>query len=318
MVGRSIFRNFVKYNPKYLESKNILIPDRTELDLCNFSETEKWFKFNKPDVVIMAAAKVGGIIANYEKPYDFILNNLKIQTNLIELSYKYKIKKLIFLGSSCIYPKFAEQPIKEESLLTGELEKTNEFYSIAKIAGIKLCQSLSLQHGFKTICLMPTNLYGPNDNYNITNSHVMASLIQKFFLAKEQGLKNVTCWGTGNVLREFLYVDDLADACNFLVKNFNSVIRNSAKSDGSNFCLLNVGSGEEITIKRLALKIASIVEYKGEIHWDKSKPDGTPRKKLDIQKLTNLNWKSKTNIDDGIKLTLDYFKRERAQNILRI
>ena len=317
MVGSAVLRRLCSMDK--INKKNILTPKRKELDLSNYSDLEQWFKINNPTVVILAAAKVGGINANSTKPYEFILENLKIQTNIIELAWKYGVKKLLFLGSSCIYPKLCPQPIKEEYLLNGELEKTNEFYAIAKIAGIKLCESLRIEHGFNSICLMPTNLYGRGDYYNTEYGHVLPSLIKKFYDAKKNNFKKVTCWGTGKALREFLFVDDLADACIYTLENWEPNQENYLKNkDGKVLTWLNVGSPFEISIKRLASKISKYMRYEGEIIWDKSKPDGTPRKKLDNSKITNLGWSAKTNLDKGIKLTIKYFENELQNNILRI
>ena len=316
MVGSSIYRCLSKNKENSKKNIDFLIPRKKDLDLTNYSQVNDWFFKFRPDVVIIAAAKVGGIYANSKFPYDFILQNLRIQNNLIEISFKYKIKKLLFLGSSCIYPKFANQPIEEESLLTGALEETNEFYAIAKIAGIKLCQSLQIQHGFNCICLMPTNLYGPGDNYHSLNNHVLPSLI-KVHLAKVEKSKTVTCWGSGNVLREFLFVEDLADACIFLLNNWDQTIFNSLKdSSGNPLYWLNVGSDYEISIKDLAEKISKIIGFDGEILWDISKPDGTPRKKLNTKRLENLGWKAQTDLDKGITFTVeDYLKNFRDNNI---
>ena len=304
MVGSAI-HNLLKVKGY----ENILVASRKDLDLRTFSEVEKWFQSNKPDVVIIAAAKVGGIMANFKYPAEFILDNLKIQTNIIEIAYKFQVKKLLFLGSSCIYPKFAEQPIKEESLLSGFLEPTNEFYALAKITGIKLCNALRKQYGFDAISLMPTNLYGPGDNYSLENGHVIPALIKKFHLAKISK-KSVLCWGSGNPMREFLHVNDLANAILFVLENIQ--IKNNdifLDSNGESLSFLNVGSGEEISIKELAKKISSVVDFRGDILWDKSKPDGTPRKLLDISRIQKLGWKSKINLEDGLKVTYDDFKK---------
>ena len=242
-------------------------------------------------------------------PAEFILDNLKIQTNIIEIAYKFQVKKLLFLGSSCIYPKFAEQPIKEESLLSGFLEPTNEFYALAKITGIKLCNALRKQYGFDAISLMPTNLYGPGDNYSLENGHVIPTLIKKFHLAKISK-KSVLCWGSGNPMREFLHVNDLANAILFVLENIDTNNNDiCVGSNGELLSFLNVGSGEEISIKELAKKISSVVDFRGDILWDKSKPDGTPRKLLDISRIQKLGWKSKINLEDGLKVTYDDFKK---------
>ena len=319
MVGSAIYRVFFNKKNKEKFDQNIFFtPTRKELDLTNFSEVEKWFKNNKPNIVIIAAAKVGGIYANKTYPYQFILENLKIQTNLIEISKNYGVEKLLFLGSSCIYPKFASQPIKEEELLTGSLESTNEFYALAKIAGIKLCEALNIQYRFNSICLMPTNLYGPRDNYHPLNSHVLPALIKRIFDAVESNSESITCWGTGNPLREFLYVDDLAEACLFLLENWNPHNKDAPKDKyGSPLYLLNVGSKYEISIKDLAIKISEYLGYEGKILWDKSKPDGTPRKKLDTSILQKLGWEASTNLDTGILKTINSYKSELLNNKIR-
>ncbi len=317
MVGSAIKKELTKEG--FYNSSEILTPTKKELDLTDFQAVNKWFKTNKPTIVIIAAAKVGGILANSKFPYDFILQNLKIQTNLIEISFLNNVKKLLFLGSSCIYPKFSKQPIREDYLMTDSLEKTNEFYAIAKIAGIKLCQSLMIQNKFNAICLMPTNLYGPRDNYHPKNSHVIPSLIRKFHEAKIFNQKNVTCWGTGSPLREFLYVQDLAKACLFLLKNWNPIsdIKKQTANKEENICWINVGSQYEISIKELAEKISDICGFEGKILWDNSKPDGTPRKKLDITNINSLGWFPEISLDKGLKLTLDAYIKEKRSNELR-
>ncbi len=311
MVGSSIKRTLIKkvYGNKNFEGK-LLESNRNELNLLNFSDVMSWFSLNRPNIVIIAAAKVGGINANDSEPYEFIYENLAIQTNLIEASKQYGVKKLLFLGSSCIYPKMSKQPIKEEYLLESKLEQTNQWYAIAKIAGLKLCEALNKQYGLNFISLMPCNLYGYGDNYNLKTSHVIPALINKFYSAKIKGKEIVTCWGTGKPFREFLYVDDLAEACLFCLKNWDITSKN-APLDSSNKRLswLNVGSGSEITIKKLAEKIADLVEYKGKILWDKNMPDGTPRKLLDITKIKELGWEPKINIDEGLKLAFNDYKK---------
>ena len=306
MAGSAIIRMLETYGYG-LKNNNgeILKPNRKELDLLNFSEVSNWFKINNPTVVIIAAAKVGGIFANANQPTDFLLDNLKIQNNIIESAFKHGVKRLLFLGSSCIYPKFSEQPIKEEYLLNGILEPTNEWYAIAKIAGIKLCQALRKQYGFDAISLMPTNLYGPKDNYHPTNSHVMASLIRKFCEAKKVGSKSVTCWGTGKPLREFMHVDDLGKSVVYALENWDPHDE-KAPSDinGEPLTYLNVGTGIDISIEDLAKKISQIVDFKGDIIWDKSKPDGTPKKQLNINKFQSLGWRPTIKLDDGIKRTV--------------
>ena len=274
---------------------NLLTASRDVLDLLDVQAVQRWFADNKPDVVVLAAAKVGGIHANDTYPADFLLENLKIQTNVIETAWKSGVKRLLFLGSSCIYPKFAEQPIKEESLFTGALEPTNEWYAIAKIAGIKLCESLRKQYGFDAISLMPTNLYGPGDNFHPENSHVLPALIRRFYEAKESGAESVTCWGTGSPMREFLHVDDLGEACVFALENWQP------SSDELQY--LNVGTGIDLTIKKLAESVAEAIGFEGEIIWDHSKHDGTPKKQLSVVNLKNLGWSSSISLEIGLKDT---------------
>ena len=313
MVGSAILRTLKKRG-----YTNLLCPNRKELDLSNFFMVQEWFKKNKPDVVILAAAKVGGIYANNNFTADFILENLKIQTNVIENAWKYNIKRFLFLGSSCIYPKLAPQPLKEEYLLTGALEKTNESYAIAKVAGIKLCTALKQQYGFDAISLMPTNLYGKGDNYHSSNSHVLPSMISKFYNAKIKGSKKVDCWGTGSPKREFLFVDDLAEASIFILENI-STDNESLYDNLGNFCgILNVGVGSDISIKELAKLTSSIIGYEGEIVWDSSKPDGTPRKLLDVSKLNKLGWSAKTTLKKGIEITLNSYIEELKTKRVRI
>ncbi len=297
---------------------NLLTPRKKDLDLTNFEEVKNWFSKNKPSIVILCAAKVGGILANYKYPGDFILENLKIQNNVIELSWRNNIKKFIFLGSSCIYPKFANQPIKEESLLTGKLEDTNRAYAIAKISGIELCESLRKQYGFNAISLMPTNLYGPGDNYLLNKSHVLPSLVRKFVIAKKTSQKEVTCWGTGSPLREFLYSDDLGNAIVKLMKTLDTKIEKFAGNKiYDSAAIFNVGSGFEVTIKELAKKIAKLTEFEGQIKWDTSKPDGTPRKILDISKIRSTGWEPKINLEEGLKLVVKDFQINHLADCLR-
>lgn len=281
---------------------NLLTASRLELNLEDCSAVQRWFAKHQPKVVILAAAKVGGIHANQTYPADFLLRNLKIQTNLIETAKEAGIKRLLFLGSSCIYPKFAEQPIKEESLLTGFLEPTNEWYAIAKITGIKLCQALRLQHGFDAISLMPTNLYGPGDNYHPSNSHVIPAMIRRFHDAKEHGHASVMCWGTGTPLREFLHVDDLGEACVFALERW--------QPSPAELQFLNVGTGKDITIRELAQAVSSAINYEGTIKWDTSKADGTPKKQLDVTKLTALGWRAQIPLADGLASTVALFREE--------
>ena len=309
MVGSAICRmlKVYGYGSSQFEGK-LLTPTRKELNLIDKESVRSWFSENRPTVVIIAAAKVGGIYANSNYPADFLLDNLNIEINLIETSWQFGIKRLLFLGSSCIYPKFASQPISEESFMTGELEPTNEPYAIAKIAGIKLCEALRKQHGFDAISLMPTNLYGPGDNYHPTNSHVFASLIKKFCEAKVNESDQVICWGTGKALREFLHVDDLAKAVIFALENWDPL--SSKVPIGANnkpLNILNVGTGKDISIFDLAHKISREVGYKGEIIWDTSKPDGTPRKLLDTEKLNKMGWEPEIDLNRGINLTIEEF-----------
>ena len=307
MVGSAVCRALKRNG--YL---NIISPKREELDLLNFAALENWFKKVQPEVVILSAAKVGGIYANEKYPADFILENLKIQTNIIDLSWKNGVNKFLFLGSSCIYPKFASQPIKEEELLRGPLEKTNEYYAIAKISGIKLCEALNKQYGFNAISLMPTNIYGPGDNYHSTNSHVLASFIKRFHTAFIRNEKEVICWGTGSPYREFLHVDDLADACIFVIENWDIKNKLAAPRDvnGDLLTFLNVGTGRDISIKELALMISKLVGFKGNISWDLSKPDGTPKKLLDISRLKKMGWTSNISLKRGLISTIDEYKKQ--------
>lgn len=291
MVGSAIYNRL-----KELGYNNLVVRTSSELDLRNQQAVADFFKSEKPDYVFLAAAKVGGIVANNTYRADFIYENLAIQNNVIHESHQNDVKKLMFLGSSCIYPKMATQPLKEEYLLTGRLEPTNEPYAIAKIAGIKMCESYRRQYGANYISVMPTNLYGYNDNYHPENSHVLPALIRRFHEAKEKGLSEVTIWGTGTPLREFLFSSDLADACVFLMQNYNEEE------------FVNIGIGEDISIKHLAFLIKDIVGFEGEINFDTSKPDGTPRKLMDVSKLHSLGWKHKIPLEEGIKLAYEDFK----------
>ncbi|RWX50953.1 GDP-L-fucose synthase [Candidatus Electrothrix marina] len=273
----------------------ILTRTHAELDLTDQAAVRAFFADNQPDYVFLSAAKVGGIHANDSLPADFIRDNLLIQTNIIDAAHQCGSKKLLFLGSSCIYPKFAPQPMQEEHLLTGELEPTNEWYAVAKIAGIKMCQAYHKQHGFNAISLMPTNLYGPGDNFDLQNSHVLPALIRKFHEAKIQGLPEVEIWGTGTPKREFLHVDDLASACLFLMKKYNDP------------AIVNVGSGEEVSISELAGLVAEAVGFQGNVRYNKDMPDGTPRKFLDVSKLSALGWTSQITLQQGIADTYAWF-----------
>ena len=308
MVGSAILRSLRAkgYN-------KIFAPTKKEVNLLNFDEVKSWFTYNNPEIVILAAAKVGGIFANNEYPADFILENLKIQNNVIENSFYNKVQKLLFLGSSCIYPKYANQPIKEESLLKGDLEPTNQWYAIAKIAGIKLCESLNKQYGFDAISLMPTNLYGPGDNYHPKNSHVLASLIRRFHDAKLNNFEYVTCWGTGLPLREFLHVNDLAEACIFALEKWDINSKDSPKdNNGISLPFLNVGTGKDISIEELAKLIANIIGYEGKILWDKTKKDGTPKKQLDVTRLNKMGWYPKVDFINGLKETIKNYEIENS------
>lgn len=293
MVGSAILRKFKEngYN-------NLLVRTSAELDLRNQSEVSDFFSQEKPEYVFLAAAKVGGILANNTYRADFLYENLAIQNNVIHNSYLNGVKKLLLLGSSCIYPKFAPQPLKEEYLLTGILEPTNEPYAIAKISGIKMCEAYRDQYGCNFISVMPTNLYGYNDNYHPENSHVLPALIRKMHLAKEEGAKQIAIWGSGTPRREFLFADDLADACYFLMQNY----------DERDF--INIGTGEDLTIHELAILVKKVVGFKGDLVFDREKPDGTPRKILDVSKIHALGWKNKIDLEEGLELTYkDYLSK---------
>ncbi|MBS5780323.1 MAG: GDP-L-fucose synthase [Megamonas sp.] len=290
MVGSAIVRALK--NQGYT---NIITRTSKELDLRRQIDVEEFFAKEKPDYVFLAAAKVGGILANNEAPADFMYDNMILEMNVIHEAYKNKVKKLMFLGSSCIYPRMAPQPMKEDCLLTSELEKTNEAYALAKISGLKYCEYLNRQYSTDFISVMPTNLYGPNDNYHPEHSHVLPALIRRFHEAKENNLNEVVIWGTGTPLREFLYVDDLADACVYLMNTYSG---NET---------VNLGTGKELSIKELAELVKKVVGFKGNITFDTTKPDGTPRKLLDVSKLEKLGWKYKTELEDGIKLAYEDF-----------
>ena len=293
MVGSAIVRN--------LESRgytNIIKGIRDAIDFTVQADVDAYFCSQEPEYVFLAAAKVGGIMANSECKADFITKNLQIQTNIIEASYNFGVKKLLFLGSSCIYPKFATQPITEDQLMTGPLEPTNDAYAIAKIAGIMMCQAYRQQYGFNAISLMPTNLYGPNDNFNPITSHVLPGMISKFHNAKEKSLPFVECWGDGSPMREFLHVDDLAEACYVAMQEY----------DGESH--INVGTGEDVTIKELAETISDVVGYNGDIIWDETKPNGTPRKVLNVDKIKSLGWEPKIGLGEGIEKTYEWYKEQ--------
>jgi GDP-L-fucose synthase len=295
----------------------ILTATREELDLLDATAVERWLSEHRPTVVVLAAAKVGGIHANNTYPADFLLENLRIQTNAIETAWRSGARRLLFLGSSCIYPKFAEQPIREEALLTGPLEPTNEWYAIAKIAGIKLCQALRLQHGFDAISLMPTNLYGPGDNYHPTNSHVLPALIRRFHEAADRGDASVTCWGTGTPLREFLHVDDLGEACVFAMEQWNPQAANApCNQDGDPLSLLNVGTGVDLTIRELAEAVAAATGFNGHIDWDTTKPDGPPKKQLDVSRLAELGWRARIPLPVGLKSTVGAFREQLSEDLV--
>ncbi|MFA5188762.1 MAG: GDP-L-fucose synthase [Patescibacteria group bacterium] len=296
LVGSAILRRLQAdgYN-------NLILKTRQELDLLNQNSVSDFFRSEKPEFVFLAAAKVGGIMSNKLNKADFILENLQIQNNVIYYAWKFGTNKLLFLGSSCIYPRNCPQPIKEEYLLSDKLEDTNDAYAIAKIAGIKMCQSFNEQYNTNFISIMPTNLYGPNDNFDLENSHVLPALIRKFHEAKIEKKEEIILWGSGEVYREFLYVDDLADACLYLMNNYN---------DSE---IINIGTGIDLKIKELAYKIKDIVDYKGKILWDTNKPDGTPRKLLDVGKLSALGWQAPTPLDEGLKKTYQWFIKNYEQ-----
>lgn len=292
MVGSAIVRNLE--NKGYL---NLVKGNRQSVDFTNQKQTEEFFDSVRPEYVFVAAAKVGGIMANKNNPAEFIYDNLMIQSNIIHSSLNYGIKKILFLGSSCIYPKFATQPITEDQLLTGPLEPTNDAYSIAKIAGIKMCEAYSRQYGMNVISLMPTNLYGPNDNFSSEGGHVLPSLLNKIHEAKVSNSPSVECWGDGSAMREFLHVDDLAEACYFCMLNYN-------KPD-----ILNVGTGIDMTIKELVHLISDVIRYEGKFIWNTTKPNGTPRKVLDIDKIKKMGWEPTIELKFGIEQTYEWYKK---------
>lgn len=290
LVGSAIVRRLLAEG-----ATGVITRNRSEVDLTDKASVRAFFDAEKPDAVFLAAAKVGGILANDTYPADFIRENLEIQTNVIDAAWRFGVKKLVFLGSSCIYPKFAPQPISEDALLTGPLEPTNEWYAVAKIAGIKTCQAYRKQHGFNAISLMPTNLYGPGDNFDLQSSHVLPALIRKFHEAKHRGDREVVVWGTGTPRREFLHVDDLADACLHLFRTYDDP------------AVVNIGVGEDVSIAELATLIRETVGFEGALTYDTSKPDGTPRKLLDVSHLTRLGWKAKITLSDGVRSTYQWF-----------
>lgn len=291
LVGSAIVRNL-----KAKGYTNIIGRTHQELELTDQAAVREFFEEERPDVVVLAAAKVGGINANNTSPADFAWDNMQVQCNVIKCCHDYKVKKLLFLGSTCIYPKMAAQPIVEDALLTGPLEQTNEAYAIAKISGMQMCKYFKRQYGDNFISCMPTNLYGPHDNYDLKGSHVLPAMIRKFHEAKMQNAKSVELWGTGSPLREFLYVDDMADACVFLLENY----------DGEQH--VNIGTGKELTIRELAELVKKTVGFEGEIVWNSSMPDGTPRKLTDVTKLHELGWTHKVELEEGVKLAYEWFK----------
>jgi len=293
LVGSAIVRKLTS-----LGYKNIVTRTSEELNLIRQADVDTFFSMERPDYVFLAAAKVGGIMANATYPGEFLYDNLMIQSNVIEASHRYDVKKLLFLGSTCIYPKMASQPLKEEYLLTGELEPTNEPYALAKIAGIKLCSAYNKQYGTNYMSVMPTNLYGPQDNFDLEKSHVLPALIRKIHEAKVNAEPTVSVWGTGTPLREFLYVDDLADACVYLMERYDV-------QDIGEF--VNIGTGEEVSIRELAEKLSQVIGFKGELLFDKTKPDGTPRKVTDVAKLQGLGWKSKIALEEGITNAYEWY-----------
>lgn len=298
MVGSSIVRKLTE-----LGYTKIITKSRKELDLTNQFQVNHFFHFERPDYVFLAAARVGGIKANDDFRADFIYENIMIQSNIIKASHDSGVKKLLFLGSSCIYPKYCSQPIKEEYLMTGSLETSNDAYAVAKIAGIKMCQDFNKQYGTNYISVMPTNLYGPNDSYDLNNSHVLPALIRKFHEAKKQNIESVEIWGTGTPMREFLHVDDLADACIFLMDNYN---------DSE---IINVGTGKDITIKDLANLIKEIIGFKGRVNFNTEMPDGTPRKLLDVSKINKIGWTSNIKLNDGIIKTYKIYEESQTHQV---
>ncbi len=298
LVGSALIRNLEKE-----WFSNLIFRTHTELDLLNQKSVEEFFQSEKPEYVFLAAAKVGGIVANNTYPVDFLQDNLRIQMNVIESAYKNGVKKLLFLGSSCIYPKLAPQPIKEEYLLTGLLEPTNDAYALAKITGIKLCQSYNRQYGTEYIACMPTNLYGPYDNFDLEKSHVMPAMIRKFHEAKANNLPSVTLWGDGMPFREFLYSDDMARGCIHLMQNFTPTKEQNEKWD----IFFNLGTGKDISIKELAMMIQKIVGFEGEVIWDITRPNGTPRKLLDVSRIESTGWRYTVELEDGIRMAYEWF-----------
>lgn len=297
LVGSALVRKLKKEG-----FSNVITAPRKELDLTNEKAVDDFFTKEKPEYVFLAAAKVGGIMANATKPVEFILENLRIQNSVLPAADRHGVRKLLFLGSSCIYPKFSNQPIREEYLLRGELEPTNQWYSVAKIAGVKLCQALRIQNGFNAICVMPTNVYGPGDNFSLEDSHVLPAFVRRFEEAKMSGISEISCWGSGEARREFIHADDLASACLHLMENYDDAE------------VINVGTGVDIAIKDLAEIVKDAVGWKGSIYWDSTKPDGTPRKLLDVSKIISLGWKAEIPLGAGIKNTVEWFENRLSED----
>lgn len=293
MVGGAIVRRLAS------EECTVLKVGREAVDLCRQAEVEAWMQAEKPDAVVIAAARVGGIVANSSFPADFIYDNMMIEANIVRASYDIGVQKLLFLGSSCIYPKLAQQPMSEDALLTGPLEPTNQWYAVAKIAGIKLCQAYREQHGCDFISAMPTNLYGPGDNFDLTTSHVIPAMIRKITAARDNGQSEVEIWGTGTPMREFLYVDDMADACVHLLKTYSGAEH------------VNIGTGTDVTIREVAEAIARVIGFTGSFRYDSSKPDGTPRKLLNVDRLKSLGWTASTSLEDGLHKAVAWFEENR-------
>lgn len=310
MVGSAILRKITSHSPE----DNILIRTREELDLLDQSQVNKFFRDNNIDIIYFAAAKVGGILANSSYPYEFLYENTTMQCNVINSAVKNNIEKILFLGSSCIYPKYSQQPIKEDYLLTNSLEETNEAYALAKISGIKLCESSNIQNGTDYRSLMPTNLYGPGDLFDLEKSHVLPALISKFVNAKENNIPEVEVWGTGMARREFLHVDDLANAALYFSELPKTVFW---KNNNQNMSHINIGTGKDITIIELANLICKLINYKGIIKLDKNKPDGMPQKLLDISKAKNLGWESSINFEEGLKETIQWYIKNKNTNLIR-
>jgi GDP-L-fucose synthase len=304
--SRGLVGSALERRCRALGYEHLLLPGRRDLDLCNQQAVEEYFAAKRPEYVFLAAARVGGIHANNTMPADFIRDNLLIATNVIDAAWRAGTRKLLFLGSSCIYPKLAPQPLREEYLLTGALEPTNEWYAMAKLAGLKMCQAYRRQYGFDAITALPTNLYGPGDNFDLETSHVLPALLRKFGDAAESGAPTVTLWGTGTPRREFLHVDDLADACVFLMNRYSQEEP------------INIGCGADLTIHKLAMKVARVTGFNGRIELDSTRPDGTPRKILDVSRLASLGWQAKISLDEGLASTWDWYLTHRAPRNLKL